>query len=394
MEGMDNESIMRSMVGVDKYKDATIENAIYTECKMFDKPPVPFNATLCHDAPRLPYRAQKMNVRPQQHIGQLKLSLTEIMFLITHRELSDTVLYAGAAPCTHLPAIIDMFPEKKFILWDPSPFNVKNSDRVEVHQEYFTAEVAKQYAGRNLLFMSDIRSGTNSMTNEEFEERVRIDMEWQMDWHKIIQPAMAMYKFRLPYNPGVTKWMMGTLYLQPYAPKSTTELRCVVPQDWKMAKYNNKKIEEQMYYFNHYTRNYWYSTQPFREMRLCGCWDCAAFVSIIRTYVGASNSTKERDERIMWYVRKVLESVCTVNRLRERPHGDAHLGPWFARDWSKYEGMKAHVKYGTDVTVGIWREYKKVMAAIKKEHPDLRMPPIYGSPIVAKGAYHLSKPPS
>jgi hypothetical protein len=51
------------------------------------------------------------------HNGQRKLLLTEIEFLSKSPKL---VIYAGSAPNEHMPILLDMFPEHKFLLIDPN----------------------------------------------------------------------------------------------------------------------------------------------------------------------------------------------------------------------------------------------------------------------------------
>lgn len=54
------------------------------------------------------------------HSGQRKLLLSEIEFYATYAKDCDLVIYAGSAPCEHLPVILEMFPNKKFLLIDPN----------------------------------------------------------------------------------------------------------------------------------------------------------------------------------------------------------------------------------------------------------------------------------
>jgi hypothetical protein len=53
------------------------------------------------------------------HLGQRKLLMTEIQFM-NIACVSDIVIYIGSAPCEHLPVIINLFPNNKFLLIDPN----------------------------------------------------------------------------------------------------------------------------------------------------------------------------------------------------------------------------------------------------------------------------------
>jgi cap2 methyltransferase len=134
------------------------------------------------------------------HWGQRKLLLAEIEFLTQHGHLADTVVYAGAAPGTHLAMLALLFPKHKLHLYDPAPFNphlvnasaLPNS-KVYLHQEMFTDEVAAGWApevneSKRVLFVCDIRSANlDVQTHDEFEERVVIDMEAQKRWCELMR---------------------------------------------------------------------------------------------------------------------------------------------------------------------------------------------------------------
>jgi hypothetical protein len=117
------------------------------------------------------------------HWGQRKLLLSEIEFLTHYAEPGITVVYAGAAPGTHIPYLAGLFPGVSFVLVDPNKFNCVSSGRIVVRQEYFTHEVrasgrvikacnapllmkgrsgdhqvAKEFVGKKTLFISDIRT--------------------------------------------------------------------------------------------------------------------------------------------------------------------------------------------------------------------------------------------
>jgi hypothetical protein len=63
------------------------------------------------------------------HWGQRKLLLSEIEFLTDWAPLDrdSIVVYAGAAPGTHIAFLAEMFPRLSFVLVDPSEFKVHGS---------------------------------------------------------------------------------------------------------------------------------------------------------------------------------------------------------------------------------------------------------------------------
>jgi hypothetical protein len=59
---------------------------------------------------------------------------------------------------THLPVLAEMFPSHKWILVDPAPFTAEVLRNMVVLQQCFTNEMAAQYSGQGVLFISDVRS--------------------------------------------------------------------------------------------------------------------------------------------------------------------------------------------------------------------------------------------
>lgn len=129
---------------------------------------------LLNTAPRIPYRfivsprfplIRCFNRRRQGehksvvHWGQRKLLLSEIEFLTEFAEPGDVVLYAGAAPGTHILYLSDLFEKVSFVLVDPAKFKCKGTDRVVVRQEYFSTELAMEFvSAQRVLFICDIRT--------------------------------------------------------------------------------------------------------------------------------------------------------------------------------------------------------------------------------------------
>src|SRR3989337_580684 len=94
------------------------------------------------------------------HLGQLKLLITELMFLSKKSEKGNKVVYVGAAEGYHTAKLADMFPQLTFELWDPGKFTVLKRDNIKIFNAFFTTKNAQDYAheGNNILFISDIRN--------------------------------------------------------------------------------------------------------------------------------------------------------------------------------------------------------------------------------------------
>jgi len=155
---------------------------------------------------RLKYARRIGEAKTVEHWGQRKLLLSEVEFLTLFAEEGYTVIYAGAAPGTHTNYLSkEMFPQVRFILVDPARFDAQKTDKIEIRQELFTDNLAKELFEKydKRLFISDIRSMSYNMSDKDKEERVVIDMKAQIEWHQILKPKASMLKFRLPYHTAL-----------------------------------------------------------------------------------------------------------------------------------------------------------------------------------------------
>lgn len=213
--------------------------------------------------PELPYRRRTAEEKKAIPWGQRKLFVNELLYLVHHwnpqTHPKPQVVYAGSAPGRHLPFLSSLLPEITFHLYDPAPFQIKETDKIKISQTYFTDETAKTWANRtDVFFISDIRTGDYSKMNPtENEIAIWKDMEAQQRWYEIIRPVSAMLKFRLPYpdvenldfvKDGYVEYLDGLLYLQPWAPQTSTECRLV--PNGKVRKWSISKYEAQMFHHN------------------------------------------------------------------------------------------------------------------------------------------------
>lgn len=222
------------------------------------------------------------------HIGQRKLLMNEIYFLTRYGHLSSLVVYAGSAPGTHIPLLSKLFPMHDFELWDPAKFNsdlieyAKTSGKIVIYNDYFTNSAAEKYTGKDILFISDIRSGVKGMNMIEFEERVNIDNNWMCDWMNIMKPSMAMLKFRLPFTTkGSYQYLDGDIDLQPWAPKHSSETR-LITDGTKTRLYSLNEFDARMFYVN----NFWRPYKKYKNVLGDGAlnWDTAYEIYIWKLY--------------------------------------------------------------------------------------------------------------
>ena len=167
-----------------------------------------------------------------------------------------------------------------FVLIDPSPFQATETDKIEImHNTYFTDELAKKFQARdNLLFISDIRSRENRM-----EKQCEIEMENQKRWHKIINPKASMFKFRLPYAKGTSKYLDGKIYLPVWGGRTSTEARlvCTTQQE---KEYDHTEYGSQMFHFNTVTRTTYFEHNVVGE-GIDHCFDCSSEIFILKKYL-------------------------------------------------------------------------------------------------------------
>lgn len=190
---------------------------------------IPFTRELPDDAPRERYRRRKNETKTVIHWGQRKLLLSEIEFLTLCGSSENPVVYAGAAPGTHLTKLAEMFPHHTFYCYDPAPFNVKSLSNLHTYQTLFTDELAMAYRGKDVLFICDIRAAeSRAEAANDVEESVGNDMDDQQRWFALMQPVAAILKFRLSWKPGKTPYMHGKILLPVFGPITTTESRLLV----------------------------------------------------------------------------------------------------------------------------------------------------------------------
>lgn len=284
------------------------------------------------------YRERDGENKTVCHWGQRKLLLSEIEFITKYYDKAKIVVYAGAAPGTHILCLAQLFPKLKFVLVDPRPFSshivkaAKDSTfggssraSIELRPGYFDDELAKEYAREEgVLFISDVRTsddkvkgsaeghGTTAVMDQETklayptQQYVENDMELQQRWHVTIQPVASSFKFRLPWADGMTRYLKGNISLPVWGPVTTTESRLFVESakadaengnidaqlEGQLTTYDNRKYERQMFYFNTHRRVAKYK-HDYMEFYKCSCFDCTSEATILANYLSTVRASGE-----------------------------------------------------------------------------------------------------
>lgn len=273
-----------------KYHDA--DNPLFKRTFTIDELP----RAITPESPQGIYRERKGEVKSTLHYGQRKLLMSEIDFLTLTETDTDTkdpttVIYVGAAPSIHTPILSKMFPNHKFVLVDPSPFTIKETDNISILNAFFTDELAQEFASiyknNRVLLISDVRSSdiAEDIQNvQKQQEIVTRDMTMQENWHSILKPEYSMFKFRLPWDKGTTRYYDGEIRFQAWAPQTSSESRLIIKKNAKKRLYDNHLYESHMFFFNTVTRVCYYE-HDVQANGLDHCYDCSCEVKILQDYL-------------------------------------------------------------------------------------------------------------
>jgi len=283
-------------------------------------------------APERKYRRRDDQVKTVIHWGQRKLLLSEIEFLtlVGHEKLKGSVVvYAGAAPGTHVGYLSALFPSVFFVLVDPAPFTVIASDSIQIIRDMFTDELALQLRelhGVDIYFISDIRTADPDRDSlGESESKIKSDMAAQMRWHTLIGSRRSMFKFRLPWDQECCEYLDGDVYLPVWGPQTTTESRLVTKDDNPAAVrvYDHEKYESQMFHFNSITRVSLYQ-HDVTAPGLDHCYDCTVEAHILGGYLRMRDPDVEDFElsRRVGKMSKIISGRISQRRTLCDPNPD------------------------------------------------------------------------
>lgn len=301
------------------------------------------------ESPRTPYQRRQGEAKTTDHWGQRKLLFSEIEFLnlysnkrpYVNNVATTTVIYAGAAPGTHINFLSSLFPEINWILVDPASFKAHETSKIEIIEDFFTDEMAKKYSllrkdaekegeenSHVVLFISDIRSVTRDMKESEKEKRVVEDMKMQERWFRLMNANAAMFKFCLPYTKGTTTYLKGKLFLPVWGGRTTTETRLVVEgidnnngKNIETMEYDHTVYESLMFHFNTVTRTTYFehNIDLQKGEGLCHCFDCNSEILILREYIlRKRGGNKKREDLNEEEKRKLDDEVIDMSKMISR----------------------------------------------------------------------------
>eukprot|EP00392_Amoebophrya_sp_AT5.2_P000022 g22.t1 len=164
--------------------------------------------------------------------------------------------------------------------------NLETRQRVfDYDDERFVLEEDRErwQAGRVVL-ISDIRSA-DPREEEDFDEKALMeDMRAQEKWVEVLQPELAMLKFRLPYGEGKMDYLGGQILLPAFGPQTTTECRLLTSATEKKTSYDFTEYCERMFFFNTVQRVKVYPDAAImRDIRCAGSDDVLANQSLTPT---------------------------------------------------------------------------------------------------------------
>jgi len=304
------------------------------------------------------------------HLGQRKLYLAAVQYLTEVGATNEVCVYAGSAPNFYAWDLHNLFPNVKFVYFDSNPhrfaltagsasslekpvvhldtsmspdkmwdFIYKTSAIFFIYQGYFTHDICRAFTGKDVLFMSDIRTSTGESGRSSTyragkpaptEEDIYANLTQQALWAHIMQPKSASFKFRTPFfsvdkdkvpkdflaevnlatslgidiltspNSKDIAYFDGDMCIQAYPGELSTESRLIV-RDFKSKKiYDSNKYEQSYYYYNTVSRLFVSHDNPFSGV-VVGydhSNDCA-----LETYIWQSYSKKIRPSNIIDHIR-------------------------------------------------------------------------------------------
>lgn len=265
---------------------------------------------------RLEYDKMKSSncipMEKELHLGQLKLLISEIMFLTKKASDNDLVLYVGAAEGYHIYKLAEMFPTLTFDLWDPGKFGVDKRGNIRIFNRFFTNKIASSYVNKSdksksdILFISDIRSleianKIGQETMNEYNKIIDDDNNRQLKWVQIIKPKSAFLKFRPAYDSKITKYLDGEIYLQAYSPKSS-ETRLLTSNYSKLVDYDDAEFDEKMAYFNCKIRGDTHNLTRWKDImdkyKIKNVWDNNIALYVLSYYLDKRKNIRLDDNKV------------------------------------------------------------------------------------------------
>ena len=239
----------------------------------------------------------KLNMIKPMNNDELRLFFIDLLFLTKYAKTGDKIVYIGCSNILYLCILSNMFPDCTFDIWTMAGVEMNPEINMIVNKRIFTDKDASDYKSNssNILFVS------NSCDFSDYE--IGINMSKQRDWCKIINPKIALLKFRpdIPITSSKSsfEYLTGTLYLQPYSTFSSTDT-VLSTSDYESTKeYDITEYNEKLTYHNIFNRKGYAPetrwTPLMREAKIDNKWDNVYALYITYMYL---NLTREFPEEI------------------------------------------------------------------------------------------------
>lgn len=241
---------------------------------------------------------------------------------------------------------------KKFIL--------NSTYKIFIIEDYMNDLYAELFKNMDLSFISDIRTNINDNYGSPSDLDIYWNYSMMYNWMNILKPICSMIKFRHIYLPDtglnnikpymaefntskqfgldIVKDMQnntlhfskGTLYIQAWAGQISTEMRLWINQKDinRIIKYDNKEIEDKMFYFYTINRGYCYhfNESVSKKLGFCNCNDCALENIIWKNYI---IKYKIKDKSIHDFIRE-------LDIITNRPLRKVHLFNIYKKNDTKF----------------------------------------------------------
>lgn len=350
-------------------------------------------------SPQEQYITWKDAERVTIHYGQLKLILTDIMFLTIFWNSKEVprpqIVIVGAAPGHHYPILVKMFPDITFHLYDPRRFDIprESRERIRLYNQYFTDDDAHIWSGRkDVIFISDIRSFEEGMTTEEKEDRVVFDMNLQKNWVEIIDPIISSLKFRLRYplvdpKTGIadidilSDYLDGFRMKQIWAPQTSTEVRLIpikVDGKYRIKKWSSLLHQNQCFLHNRRIRTsnfynpFTNDMTPIYEDELINDFDSVATILVMKKYLERfMGVVPTLDDAVALYrvilgdVNDHRSTILTIAQLRKSEWKSSVNNKANDKDWIKKNIVPFVYKYKEFISVIRGNELPRAPLAIE-----------------------------
>jgi hypothetical protein len=240
------------------------------------------NRILSHESsPQLAYQKKTTADKSPSinYCPNIKMLINDVSFLTHRAKDGDTVIYVGSTIGNYLPTLAKMFPCVQFLVYDGNPKSCHyrqsaqnpmeaSPPNIHVKPTWFSDSEARnlismvhpaKYDSAKTLLMVDTRNVTRlplevsdkddhatvSSRTVVTDEDVQMDMRDQRDWVEILRPRAASLKFRMQISSSSRgnedgkgaaaaaslqrlEYLDGTLSLQPFAHRASTEVRLFV----------------------------------------------------------------------------------------------------------------------------------------------------------------------